>query len=304
MSKILVSGLVNLETTLKIAGFPIDYAPVHYPFFGVNTAVSGVGFNVSKALTRLGDQVTLLSLTGADEPGALAQAALAQEGISAGGVLPVLPATAQSVILYEPGGRRMIHTDLKDIQEQSYPLEHATQALVSCDLAVLCNINFSRPLLAQARLARKPVASDVHAISDLEDAYNQDFMAAAQILFMSGDRLPSSPEHWALQVMNRFGCEILVIGLGADGALMSVRQERFMERFPAVTTRPVVSTIGAGDALFAAFVHYFLGGCDARIALQKAMLFASYKIGAPGAAGGLLEGARLEALWAQRNSPV
>ena len=51
---ILVSGLLNTETTAAVRGFPISYYPIDYPFFGVNTAVSGVAFNISKALRTLG----------------------------------------------------------------------------------------------------------------------------------------------------------------------------------------------------------------------------------------------------------
>ncbi len=32
MAQILVSGLINIETTLRVDGFPLPYAPVHYPF--------------------------------------------------------------------------------------------------------------------------------------------------------------------------------------------------------------------------------------------------------------------------------
>jgi len=54
VASILVSGLINLETTLRVEGFPVPYAPVRFPFFGVNGTVSGVGYNVAKALTTLG----------------------------------------------------------------------------------------------------------------------------------------------------------------------------------------------------------------------------------------------------------
>jgi ribokinase len=47
-----------------------------------------------------------------------------------------------------------------------------------------------------ARAAGKLVATDIHTISDLEDAYNGDYMAAADILFMSDGRLPCAPEEW------------------------------------------------------------------------------------------------------------
>ena len=66
MKKILVSGLVNTETTTAVRGFPINYYPIDYPFFGISTAVSGVAFNISKALRTLGDQVRLTSMIGSD----------------------------------------------------------------------------------------------------------------------------------------------------------------------------------------------------------------------------------------------
>jgi len=197
MTKFLVSGLINLETTLRVEAFPIPYDPVRYPFHGVASTVSGVGYNISKALSTLGEPVTLLSLIGDDPPGWLARQALAQDGIPDVGVLVCPSATAQSVILYEPGGRRQIHVDLKDIQEQVYPPEGYQAALADCNLAILANINFSRPMLAVAQQAGVRVATDVHTISDLEDPYNRDFMAAADILFMSDEKLPCSPEDWS-----------------------------------------------------------------------------------------------------------
>jgi ribokinase len=103
MSKILVSGLINIETTLSVEGFPIGYTPVRFPFFGVHSSVSGVGYNVAKALTVLGDDVRFLSLIGADAAGVLVRAALSADGISAEHVLGALAQTAQSVILFRSG---------------------------------------------------------------------------------------------------------------------------------------------------------------------------------------------------------
>jgi ribokinase len=160
-------------------------------------------------------------------------------------------------------------------------------------LAVLCNINFSRPLLTKARRAGLTLASDVHTISDLDDPYNADFMAAADILFMSDERLPDPPEAWARNVLNRYGNEILVIGLGEAGALLAVKRDNFLERIPAVTTRPVVNTIGAGDALFSCFLHVYARTGDPYEALSQAVIFASYKIGESGAASGFLDAAGL-----------
>ena len=68
--KLLVSGLLNIETTVAVRGFPIPYYPIDYPFFGVNANVAGVGFNLAKALTTLGDEVSLISYLGQDDEAA------------------------------------------------------------------------------------------------------------------------------------------------------------------------------------------------------------------------------------------
>jgi len=296
MSGVLVSGLINIETTLRVDRFPIEYLPVRYPFYGVNSTVSGVGFNVAKALTVLGDQVRLLSLIGRDAAGVLVKDALDAAKISRAGVLEQLTNTAQSIILYDGGGQRQINLDLKDIQEQIYPGELFERALQQSSLAVMCNINFSRPSLVHVRQAGKLIATDVHTISSLDDDYNRDFMAAADILFMSDENLPLAPEEFARRVFDRFGVEIVVIGLGSRGALLAMRQDHILERLPAVVTRPVVNTIGAGDALFSCFVHFYAKTRDAYQSLRRAVVFASYKIGEAGAADGFLDEISLERL--------
>ena len=112
---ILVSGLVNTETTAAVRGFPIQYYPIDYAFFGVNTAVSGVAFNLAKALKTLGDDVRLISMTGYDFSAACIRDSLQELGIPTEHVQPKLRQTPSSVVLYDPEGRRQIYCDLKDI---------------------------------------------------------------------------------------------------------------------------------------------------------------------------------------------
>ena len=158
--RFLISGLINLETTVRIEGFPLAYSPVHYPFFGVASTVSGVGYNLAKALTTLGESVRLLSLVGPDPAGRQAREALTALGLADTDVAEAAH-TAQSVILYDAAGRRQIHTDLKDLQERAYPVERFQAALAASDVCALCNINFSRPFLRLARAAgRTPASAD------------------------------------------------------------------------------------------------------------------------------------------------
>jgi len=192
------------------------------------------------------------------------------------------------VILFDKDGQRQINVDLKDIQDRTYPEPLFQQASTGCSLFALCNINFSRPLLRPAKETGKPIATDVHAISNLDDDYNRDFMAAADILFMSDELLPCSPEEWARKVVNRFGNEIVVVGLGADGVLLCVKHDNFLERVPAHPAPKIINTIGAGDALFSAFVHFYAKKRDPYVAIQKAAIFAAHKISVACAADGFL----------------
>ena len=303
MLKILVAGLINIETTLKVDAFPVTYQPVRVPFFGVNTTVSGVGYNVTKALSALGHAVAFLSLTGKDYAGELVEQSLHFLPARDRRVLRQMDATAQSVIIFEPGGTRMIFTDLKDIQDQVYPMAASRAALVGCDLAVICNINFARPMLAIAREVGVPIATDVHTIASLDDAYNQDFMAAADILFMSDEHVPASPPDFARSLYERYKNRVIVIGMGKAGALLHLGETGEQVHVPAVYTRPVVNTIGAGDALFSSFVHGIVSGQDPAQALRAAVVFASFKIGANGGAEGFLDADGL-AEWVGRASPL
>ena len=299
MSRFFVAGLINLETTLAIDGFPLPYFPVRYPFFGIQTTVSGVGYNITKALSTLGNQVDFASLIGTDDNGDLVRKALKADGIGDDLILSTQDETAQSVIIYDPQGKRQIHTDLKDIQDTAFPLSRAEEALSQADLAVICNINFARPLLQAAKDAGKWVATDVHALSSLDDDYNLDYLEAADILFLSDEALTDPPETVIRRIFKRFAPKIVVIGLGAEGALLGVRRDGFVGRFPAVRTREVVNTIGAGDALFSAFLDRFLRTQDPYQAIRQASIFASYKIGEKGAAQGFLTGEALDS-WVHR----
>lgn len=302
MSRILVSGLINVETTLYVDAFPITYEPVRYPFFGVNSTVSGVGYNIATALSTLGSDLDFLSIIGSDLAGDTVRLALAKDGLAGQYILELMPQTAQSVIIYDQSGRRQIHTDLKDIQDRLYPIQLFEQVLHRCSLAVLCNINYNRPFLSLALNAGIPVATDVHTITSSEDTYNHDYMTAAHILFMSDELLPCAPEQFARRLQNRYGTAIIVIGLGNKGALLAVKKDNFIERIEAVATRPIVNTIGAGDALFSSFVHIYQQTGDPYQAVRKAVVFASYKIGEAGAAEGFLTASQLEDLYQTEES--
>ena len=291
MAKFLVSGLVNVETSARVRGFPIPYYPIDYPFFGVGLGVSGVGFNVAKGLTALRNHVTLRSLIGCDAAGRLAREAVASAGIGAVGLQEKLRATPLSVVLHDETGRRQVYCDLKDAQEAVSEFEPTEVA--ASDWVVACNIGFSRPLLRLAKELGRPVATDVHVLSDPDDAYNRDFMAAADVLFLSDEGVGGDPCAFVAELDARWKNRIIVMGRGAKGALMHLRDGRgFVER-PAFDVGGATNSVGAGDALFAAFLDGFASGADPVVALDRAQLFAAMKIRTSGGGEGFPDSAVL-----------
>ncbi len=283
---ILVSGLVNTETTTAVRGFPIQYYPIDYAFFGVDTAVSGVAFNLAKALKTLGDDVRLISMTGSDFAAAYIRNSLEELGIATDHVQPKLRQTPSSVVLYDPDGKRQIYCDLKDIQDTDYDFDPSM--LEGIDLVVACNINFNRPLLHLAKQAGKIIATDVHVLSDIHDSYNREFMEQADILFLSDEGVGDGYRAFMEQLATTYPSRIIIMGRGARGAAIYLRETGEITEMPAASVGTVVNTVGAGDALFSAFLHYYAKGLVPLDALERAQAFAAHKITVSGASNGFV----------------
>ena len=283
---ILVSGLLNTETTAAVRGFPIHYYPIDYPFFGVNTAVSGVAFNLAKALRTLGDEVQLTSMTGDDFAAAYIRDALRELDINTAHVQPKLRQTPNSVVLYDPEGKRQIYCDLKDIQETPY--EFDPSVLDGIDLVAACNINFNRPLLRLAKQTGKTIATDVHVLSNIYDEYNREFMEQADILFLSDEMVGDDYSGFMKRLADTYPCRIIVMGRGAKGAAMYLRDTDNITEMPAASVGTVVNTVGAGDALFSGFLHFYAKGFSPMEALRRAQVFAAHKITVSGASQGFV----------------
>ena len=293
MNKILVCGLTNIETTLKIDNFPIEYSPVEYNFYGVNSSISGVGYNVAKALKTLGNDPYFCSIIGKDIYKDIILTDLKNNNINTDFVLPLLEKTVQSGILYNDNKRKII-LDLKDIQEIKYPIELTEKIISKIDIGIICNINFSRDFLKILKDNKKIIATDVHVLNSIDDNYNNDYMRYSDILFLSNENIHGKEKDFIEQLVQKFNHEIIVVTMGANGLLIYTKETAEIKRFPAIKTREVVNTIGAGDALFSCFIHFYHKTKDPYYAIELAAIFASYKIGENGGASGFLSEEKLE----------
>ncbi len=291
----LVAGTLNTETSVPVESFPLDYHSTRF-VEEIRTVVSGVGWNVATALHVLGDDVRLLAFCGDDSPGRLARETVASSGVD--GTLLPMSRTPQSVILVEPGGRRAILLDLAGVQDVSMPLETFRAAAAGAGFAMLANVNWTRPLLQVARRIGIPIATDLHDVAALDNPYDTEYLESADIVFLSDERLPVTPEEAAAELLGRSPATEIICGLGAHGALLARRGEEPV-RLPAPTLRPVRSTIGGGDALAAGYCHFrFARNWHPFDAMRAAITFASWKVGSVGGSEGFLTEPELERLLA------
>ena len=282
MKPIFVSGLVNVETSLEVDHFPVEYNPVEYPFFGIATNVSGVGLNIAKALKTLGTNGDLATIIGDDLNGAIIQRFFKQEGLKLDHALVSKDfPTSESVILVDKTGKRKIYCDLKRLQDiNDFP--GLDVDFGNYGIAVLTNINFIRGLFHKAKEKGCLIATDVQVLFGINDDFNQEFMENADILFMSNEAFAGHEGTFLKSVYDRFHNSIIVCGCGDNGALcyLGEKDEYYFES--SVAPNGIASTVGAGDALFSAFLHFYNQGCNIPDCLKLAVTFAGIKVGVEG----------------------
>jgi len=287
---IYVSGLLNFETILNVDSFPINYFPIDYPFYGINNGIGGTTYNISKALKTLGNPIYLSSHLGDDLIGKTIVKELKKDRIKICNIYHDIDSTPSCVVLVDRYKNSEAYYDIKNIQDVESDFDIEKETLEKSDLIVLSNTNFNRPLLAKAKELNKKIATDVHIIGNVDDEFNKDFMENSDILFLSSQGLKEySYEDFLLALYEKYHNEIIVLGEGRDGAMILDSKKKVIYHIDAVTVRDIVNTVGSRDAMFSAFIHFYLKEYDSLEALKLAIAFSSYKIGANGGSEGFLK---------------
>ncbi|WP_049580610.1 carbohydrate kinase family protein [Streptomyces sp. SBT349] len=295
MSQITVVGMTRLAMAMPVDAFPLPYYSYRRPAW-MHCAVVGGAYNVASALLALGDEPRVCTLVGTDDAGEVIRARLRRRGLDGRGVVNARE-SAKTVILIEPDGRVARNAWAVGGSTDDYPMERFIEQAVDADLAVITSDAFGEPFLHTAKeLLNLPVAVDLHMAADLGDERQRPWFEAADVLFRSHERLSCTPAEWIRDVLRRYpGCRVAAVGRAEEGCVMGLQDGRLVT-IEAVTPRPVRNTDGAGDALFASFLHGWLALGEPVEALESAVLFAGWKIGGDTAADRFLTAAELAAL--------
>lgn len=279
MSRVVVAGVVTVRASRCVGAFPL--LPAHgFDENGISIRLSGTGWTVARTLQQSGSDVLFATYVGADELGQLAVNGLRRDGLL-GPTTLLCESQPRSIVLHDRDGAKVSTTDLRATPHLSYPPDVFASAVDAkeCDMAVLTNIAFTRPLIPLALDRNIPIATDLHLVDDLDSQYNRSWMAAAHVVACSHEALPMTPEEWCRAMWSRYGTEIVVVGCGAGGATLGVRSLGRVWQVPAVLPRGLTYTSGAGDTLLASFVHHYLATEDPLLALRNGVLTAGWKVG-------------------------
>ena len=290
MSKFMVAGFVQFETIVKVDDLPLPYKGFESIPETINTDIGGAGFNEALALRWLGDEVDFMSMVAKTMSRSQIHAYLAKNAVnlSTDYILQKLDGMPTSVVLYKSSGKKQIFEDVKDIRTVEYDVKLFESQIQDKDMVLLSNCNFCRPLLGLAKKYNKPIALNVRSMRAERIANKEDFLAAANIVYISDDDLEGDPYDCIDECKKKYDPEIIIMGMGEKGVILYIREDNSVIEYKPVKTYEVVNTVGAGNAIFSSFLHYYVKTKDARDAIKSALLFVSYKINFVGTSNGFM----------------
>ena len=296
MGKFMVAGFVQFETIVKVDDLPLPYKEFESIPETINTDIGGAGFNEAMALRWLGDEVDFMSMVAKNMSRSQIHAYLEKNevNLSTDYVLQKLDGMPTSVVLYKTSGKKQIFEDVKDIRTVEYDFDLFERQIQDKDMVLISNCNFCRPVLALAKKYNTPIALNVRSMRAEKIANKADFLAAADIVYISDDDLEGDPYDCINECRKKYDPEIIIMGMGDRGVILYMREDNSVIEYKPVKTYEVVNTVGAGNAIFSSFLHYYVKTKDARDAIKNALLFVSYKISFVGTSNGFMTEEQIE----------
>ncbi|MBR0163338.1 MAG: carbohydrate kinase family protein [Lachnospiraceae bacterium] len=294
MSKVVVAGITQVETIVKVDRIPIEF---HLTTAGKDTihmSAGGDAYNESLALTWLGNDVKFFSIVGKNIDEGLLNPPDRRITLDTKYMLRLLEETPQVVILYDKQRRQQLFEDIKNLRDVSYDMDLAEPEIKDCDLVVLANANFCRPFVKAAKDHNKKIAVNIRSFRREKEKFNTDFLSNANILYFSDDALEEDPYDFVKSIESTYGTDIIILGQGAEGLILFDREKDIIAHYNTVKTNEVVNTAGAGNALISCFLHFYMENGDSVAAIKNALLFASYKIGYMGTSNGFMTPEQVE----------
>jgi sugar/nucleoside kinase (ribokinase family) len=271
----LVLGGIAWNTMLYVDAFP-EPRPQTVFARSYHETVGSSGAGKALNLRRLGWEVTLWGLLGADEPGDKARRYLRAAGIDL--VDELDPAgTMRHVNLMDSAGERLSIFANPGSIEFEVDVAPIAAIAASSDLVSVTIMDYCRGFLPALRETGRPIWIDIHDY-DGSNPYHRDFIAAADYLQMSS---VANPE-WRSLLEHRVaaGTTAAICTHGSAGASGLTATDGWID-VPATPVPRIVDSNGAGDAFFAGFATNWLSGATLATALEAGARVAAATLQSP-----------------------
>jgi acarbose 7IV-phosphotransferase len=269
-----VVGNVGVDTNVYVHGRDIDFS-VEANFTENIDYVGQAGGYSSRGFAQLQKRTAFIGYVGDDPNGRFVAEEFARDDIDMSAVFIDPAGTSRSINLMFHDGRRKNFYDGKSHMVLRPDLEICKSILARSKLAHFHIPNWARSLLPIASDHGLTISCDIQDVVSGVDAYRQDFIGQADILFFSAVNLadPTAAIESFLQTKRD---QILVAGLGAKGcALGTSNGIRFYP--PVEMDLPVIDTNGAGDGLAVGFLSsYVLDGYSLEDSIRRGQITARY----------------------------
>lgn len=218
--------------------------------------IGNTGAGVALGCHALGLRVKFVDLIGDDPQGALIRGHLAARGVDFAHA-PSEAGTRRSVLLVDPGGRRLSLFDPRAVPGQRMPRDLYLPALRSARHVHVSIVDFARHVYADIPDGTT-VSTDLHDW-DGKNPHHEDFAYSSDVVFLSAARLGGRREEIMRAIAGRGRASVVVCTDGAAGC--HVLAGGRIRAFPAAPPPgPVADSNGAGDAFVSGFLYGRLTG--------------------------------------------
>lgn len=273
--RVVVVGNVGIDTQVYAPGRDIDFS-VESNFTENIDSLGQAGGYATRGFARLGIPTAFIGYVGEDPNGRYIRETFAQDGVDCRALFVDPAGTSRSINFMYADGRRKNFYDGKSHMTLQPDLAICRPVLAGARLAHFNIPHWARTLLPLAKELGVTISCDIQDVVQLDDPYRQDFIEAADILFLSAVNQPD-PKHLIEDLLARKPEQVVVMGRGAQGCAVGGRAG--IQLFePVAGPEPVVDTNGAGDSLAVGFLSsYVLEGRSVEDSVLRGQIAARHK---------------------------
>ncbi len=262
MENIFIIGGASYNSVITLDEFPVAIPQtIHNCHFKETIGNTGAG----KALTlsKLGFNTTFHSLIGKDSFGEKVTSFLQEPNLNFISDIDPKGTERHLNIMNGLGERISIFmnpsSDTPEIDYSKFEKEVKNAIYIVVNIA-----NYCRNILPICKQLNKEIWTDLHDY-DGKNEYHQDFIAAADYIFLSSDNLPNYKPFMLQQIAN--GKKLVVCTHGKGGATAYTKEGGWIET-SIIDAYKMTNSNGAGDSFFSGFLYGFSKGYDTKKCMQ------------------------------------